>query len=205
MAEDTDPDLELRLRQSFGRLRERGASSLPGPLADGEADPEEPVREPSVPAKSFIGPNATFYDDRWRWMDWRGQQRSWNWAAATTLGAWFAYRRLYGCLSAFGVLMLLVLTLLMTGVASAIPLGLLLAGMIGAGLYGNFLYLRRYRQVAREIVERYDEHEDQVREIERAGGVDPRAAYAWPAVLTLAALLIAAGLHVAGAGPTFNL
>ena len=28
-------------------------------------------------------------------MEWHGAQRSWNWAAALSLGGWLAYRRLY--------------------------------------------------------------------------------------------------------------
>ena len=58
-------------------------------------DPLQPACCRWTPTKTFVGPNGTYYDERWRWMEWRGRSRSWNWSAALTFGGWLAYRRLY--------------------------------------------------------------------------------------------------------------
>ena len=62
-------------------------------LDDPALDPDAVV--PFDSTKTFVGPNGTYYDERWRWMEWRGKRRSWNWSAALTFGGWLAYRRLY--------------------------------------------------------------------------------------------------------------
>lgn len=199
-----DAELEARLRQSFGRLRDRtvGAPDAPGP--ERQEDATE-IREPSLPAKLFLGPNATWYDDRWRWMDWRGRSRSWNWAAASTFGTWFGYRRMHGWLVAHGGTALVAWTLILLGVPLLLPLGLLIAVSAGAGLYGNYLYLGHFRRIAAGVAERYDQHDEQIEAIERAGGIEPRMVWLWPLVLTGAAASIAAIVHLAGVGPTVSL
>ena len=55
----------------------------------------EPGVTPLDSTKTFVGPNGTYYDERWRYMEWRGRSRSWNWAAALSFGGWLAYRRMY--------------------------------------------------------------------------------------------------------------
>lgn len=199
-----NPELEARLRESFGRLRERAPGDLG--LAGQDPDPGGPeVREPSLPAKLFIGPNATWYDDRWRWMDWRGRRRSWNWAAASTFGAWFGYRRMYGWLPLFGASTLVTVSLGLLGTPLLIPLGLLLGLALFAGLFGNHLYLEHFRRAAGRIAERHEHHEAQVEAIVQAGGVDRRAAWLWPTMLLAAAGALAALIAVAGLGPSINL
>ena len=54
-----------------------------------------PTSRPLDSTKTFVGTNGTYYDERWRFMEWRGRRRSWNWAAALSFGGWLAYRRMY--------------------------------------------------------------------------------------------------------------
>ena len=198
-----DPDLEARLRESFGRLRDRQIDEFD--LRNPERDPDDEVREPSLPAKLFIGPNATWYDDRWRWMDWRGRRRSWNWAAASTFGTWFGYRRMYGWLLAQALCVLSAVGLILIGLPLLIPLAVLVVASALAGLYGNHLYLRHFRRHAGRIAELHDDHEDQIRAVARAGGVDRRMAWLGPALLVVAAGSLGMIVGLAGLGPTINL
>jgi hypothetical protein len=187
-----DDEIDRRLRQSFDQMRanllRRGAE----PAAP-EVVPEEVV-EPSVPAKLFIGPGATFYDDRWRWMDWSGRTRSWSWPAALTFGAWFGYRRMYGWMALYLVWVFVAPALGLLGVPWPILLSAQAGVMLAAGLYGNFLYLLRYRRVARRVVERYGSHEAQVQALAAAGGVDGRSAYLVCAAVTVMAAVTALAL-----------
>ncbi len=101
--------------------------------------------------KTFIGHNGTYYDESWRWMDWRGTRRSWNWPAALSFGQWFAYRRLYGCAG----LHLLWLAGLAAAAVSDVPiLALAVLVIVGAGvsgLYGNTLYFFAFRRAVDHV------------------------------------------------------
>jgi hypothetical protein len=202
MTDQEDEDIERQLRASFGRMRSRASREAPA-IAGTDVD-DRPAGEPSVPAKLFVGPNATWYDDRWRWMDWRGKSRSWNSAAALTFGAWFAYRRMYGWLVLYLVWISAMLLALMSGVPAVVPLGLQVTVMIAAGLYGNTLYLRHFRRVARDVAQRQGSHEAQLTALAEAGGVTPRVAYAVPAGLIALALGIGWFLDRTGEGPTIS-
>jgi hypothetical protein len=79
----------------FGRLR----PPPPAPPETFAPPDDELVVLPFDSTKTFVGPNGTYYDEHWRWMEWRGHNQSWNWAAALSLGGWLAYRRLYGTMS----------------------------------------------------------------------------------------------------------
>lgn len=202
MSNDADQDIERQLRASFGRMRTRAGHEAP--VVAGLDEEGGLSGEPSVPAKLFIGPNATWYDDRWRWMDWRGKNRSWNSAAAFTFGAWFAYRRMHGWLTLYLVWMAAMLLALMSGVPAVVPLGLHAGVIVLAGLYGNALYLRHFRRIAREVAERQDSHEAQLAAIATAGGVAPQAAYAVPAGLVALTVAIGLILDRTSIGPTIG-
>jgi hypothetical protein len=188
-AGEPDAVIKARLKESFERMRDREVGDTQPTDAD-----EDEVREPSVPAKLFIGPDATWYDDRWRWMEWRRRWRSWNWAAATTFGLWFGYRRMYGWLLAQSLCVLAALALFLIGVPFLVPIALLVASVVLAGIYGNYLYLNRFRRVAGKIARTIDDHESQVEAVERAGGVDRRIVWLWPIVMIAAGIGLVIGL-----------
>jgi len=139
-----------------------------------------------------VGPNATYYDDRWRWMEWQGRQQSWNWAAAASFGAWFAYRRMYRYAAVYGFWLMLLLVLALSGTPMRL-LGVLQLGVvIGLGLYGNTLYQQYFRQSAREVGRQHSTHAERVKALAAAGGVDRRALFGFAGI----ALAIGAALVV---------
>lgn len=152
---------------------------------------EPPSKLPIDSSKTFVGPNGTYYDESWRWMDWRGTRRSWNWPAALSLGHWFAYRRLY----VFAGLHLLWLAGLVVAAVNAVPiLAVILAGLLGIaviGLYGNSLYFLAFRRAVDHVTQNgegsYEERHDQ---LAAAGGTNAIAS-AWMGVLSVAAIVTA--------------
>jgi hypothetical protein len=135
---------------------------------------EEPGE--AIAAKPFIGPHATFYDDRWRWMDWRGRSHGWNWPAATTCGVWLAYRKMYRWaviyLAAFGLLVLLAVS----GVPLRLLISLFAAGNLILGTYANTLYYQHFRSVARVVGNHHADYRTTAAALATAGGVDPAGA-----------------------------
>lgn len=165
----------------FRRFAEATAGSVvasPEVAARVEPAPVPLAEEPgeAIAAKPFIGPHATFYDDRWRWMDWRGRSRGWNWPAATTFGMWLAYRKMYRgavvYLAVFGLLVLLA--------AGGVPLRVLgvlfVAGNVVLGTYANTIYYQHFRSVARAVGSHHADYRTTVAALATAGGVDPAAA-----------------------------
>lgn len=152
----------------------------------------EPEAEPlGVSPKSFVGPNATYYDDRWRWMDWRGRSRSWNWAAAATFGGWLAYRRMYRSACVYAAWLASLVAAAVAGVPPALLVVALVLAAVALGFYGNKLYFRHFLRLARELGERHPEHEALTRAAVAAGGVDRRAAWRFASgVFGLALLLL---------------
>lgn len=196
-----DDDLNQQLRQSFARMRTQVAgvrdSGAPSEAADAAV-------EPSLPAKLFIGQNATWYDDRWRWMEWRGRSLSWNGAAAASLGIWFGYRRMYRWLAVAMAWLGLVVILALTGVPLRILLSFQALVMLACGLYGNHLYLQHFRRIARGVAETRHTHAAQVQAITAAGGVDQRTAMVAAAGMAGLVLLVAGLLALLGAGPAIR-
>jgi hypothetical protein len=192
---------ETRRRPDFSRI----ASVGPAGLAMPEPAPMEALLEPegtnalAVPAKSFIGPNATYYDDRWRWMHWRGRTRSWNWAAASTFGAWLAYRRMAGAALAHGGWLCLLVALALSGV----PVGLLVLAQLvvalGLGLYGNTLYFHHYMRVAEKLSEENQEHETLNAAAASSGGVNHVAVWRYASGVLGLVLLLVLALRTSGA------
>ena len=154
----------------------------------------EGLETPVLPfdsTKTFVGPNGPYYDERWRWMEWRGRNRSWNWAAALTLGGWLAYRRLYALavvyLGWIGVLVMMLLHHVVLPVTVVAQAGV----AIVVGLYGNRLYQASFRRAALEVAQQHDEYAARVAALAGRGGVDARAAWAWAlAAAGLAGLLV---------------
>jgi hypothetical protein len=156
----------------FGRLRHPPASA-PAPLLD---EPQRPVM-PVDSAKTFVGPNGTYYDERWRWMEWRGLNRSWNWSAALSFGGWLAYRRFYGlaALHLGWLVLLLFLALEGTSLRLLAVLQLIVAMVVGA--YANTLYQARFRRMSWKAAEGQKEHAERLEALAAAGGVDRRAVW----------------------------
>ncbi len=172
-----------------GGLRLRIPDRPPAALTASE-ELEPPVL-PFNSTKTFVGPNGTYYDERWRWMEWRGRNQSWNWAAALTLGGWLAYRRMYALAAVYlgwlGVLVLMLLHRVFLPLTVAAPLGVAIA----VGLYGNRLYQASFRRAALEVARQHDQYAARVAALASRGGVDPRAVWVWAlAALGLAGLLV---------------
>ncbi len=183
--------------RQFGRLRSSMAAP-PKTVLDGRptlrvpvppatlasVEPPEAVVLPIDSTKTFVGPNGTYYDERWRWMEWRGRNHSWNWSAALTFGGWLAYRRLYGPAAAYlawiGVLTLMLLHDVSLNLAALVQLGI----AITVGVYGNRLYQARFRRAAWQVAQLRLDHAARLVALARQGGVDPRAVW----VMVLAAV-----------------
>lgn len=174
------PGVDARIaegtRRSFGRLRLARESAA----VNGQASLLAPQADAILPVdsvKTFVGPNGTYYDERWRWMEWRGRNRSWNWAAALTLVGWLAYRRLYW-FAALGLGWLAVMVLMaLNGAPLRLVAALHVATAIGLGLYGNTLYQQRFRQMAWRVARDHEDHATRLKALAEAGGVDRRAAW----------------------------
>lgn len=180
----------------FGRLRPppEGAAAPP-PQSPGILPPQ-PDGEIVLPidfAKTFIGRNGTYYDERWRWMDWLGRNRSWNWAAATTLGGWLAYRRLYRLAALHLAWLGLLLALALNGAPLLLVGILLVSGGVVLGLYGNTLYLGRFKRAAVDVAQRHAEHKARLEALAGAGGTSRRAVWAMAGAGALLAALVAWG------------
>ena len=177
---------DVRLEPERGEIRFRRfaeAASAAGAAAREDAPRAAPVAVPlveepgeAIAAKPFIGPHATYYDDRWRWMDWRGRRRGWNWPAATTCGVWLAYRKMYR----WAVVYLAIFSLFVVLAAAGVPLRLLGVLFIGAnvvlGTYANMLYFQHFRRVARLVGNHHADFRTTAAALATAGGVDPAGA-----------------------------
>ena len=181
------------------------------PMEAPERAPEVRLRhprsegEPIDTPRAFIGEHASFYDEKWRWMEWQGRRTSWNPAAALALGFWAAFRKLYGLAASQLVWVALVGAWLASGgpwlplVVMHLVLALLL------GWYGNWLYYRHFLFVARRAYAGQDTAQGRERALRAAGGTSSRAvvvlSLASAAVALGAALLIGEILPLDPAGP----
>jgi hypothetical protein len=172
--------------RAFARLRQHADAAAEGILQEPrvEDNAERPEILPLDLSKTFVGPNGTYYDESWRLMEWRNANRSWNWAAALSLGGWLAYRRLYDHV----VLHSVWLTLLMLLALSGTPIKLLaLIQVVVAvllGVYGNALYRQRFRQAAEVAARHEGEYAAQLGVLAAAGGTDRRAV--WLMIMAMA-------------------
>jgi hypothetical protein len=166
----------------------------PSPVGPGglPTPPDGELVLPIDSAKTFIGPNGTYYDDQWRWMDWMGRTRSWNWAAAATFGGWLAYRRLYRLAGLHLVWLGLLLAAGLNGVPVPLIGALLVAGAVLLGLYGNTLYFRRFKRAAVDVGQRHAEHRARLEALAAAGGTSRWAVLALAGAGALVAILVVA-------------
>jgi hypothetical protein len=178
-----------RLRQ-FWRLR-RHAEPSRITIADQYVD--EPEIKPVDSIKTFVGANGTYYDEHWRFMEWRKRRRNWNWAAALSFGGWMAYRRMYLAAALFLLWLGLLVALAVNGVLLWPLVAALAAGLFALGSYGNALYMMRYRRAALEAAQGDGQHQDRLGALARAGGTSRLAAYV-AAVAGVAMVSMAVGL-----------
>ena len=188
-----------RLRSLTEAAAERGAANFLGGRDDAALAGVLPLDS----AKTFVGPNGTYYDESWRLMEWRGNNHSWNWAAALTLGGWLAYRRLYGyALLHFGWLTL-VLMLAANGTSIQLLALLQAAVALSLGLYGNMLYRSRVRNAAAAAAQHDGDHPARLAVLAAIGGIDSRAAWTMGlAMIAVTALIVTFGKSMGGAGFT---
>jgi hypothetical protein len=179
------PDqINERLRQ-FWRLR-RHAEPERTTLADQYID--EPEITPIDSTKTFVGINGTYYDERWRFMEWRNKRRNWNWAAATSFGGWLAYRRMYLAAALFVVWIGLLVALAVNGVLIW-PLAIAqVAALLALGSYGNALYMAQFRREALRAAQGDGQHQDRLEALARSGGTSRLAVY----LMGMAGLAVAA-------------
>lgn len=168
--------------------------------------PEAQQKVPIDSSKTFVGHNGNYYDESWRWMDWRGTNRSWNWPAALSFGHWFAYRRLY----LFAGLHLVWLAGLAAAAVNDIPilgLALLAILMVGlAGVYGNKLYFRAFRRAVDHVTRNGEGSYEELRgQLADAGGTRTAAPCIMAAVTIASIASALAATYYLRGGFFFNL
>jgi hypothetical protein len=124
-----------------------GPAPAPPVLAKAPAAPPPPPAAPPDADRlaAAIGPNASWYVERWRRMDARRSQVQWNWAAGLASLAWFAYRKMWVPVVALALFfaLLAALGLLTMSLPVAIGAGVLaLAAMAASGALGTSFYRR---------------------------------------------------------------
>ena len=154
---------------------------------------EPPSKMPIDSSKTFVGVNGTYYDESWRWMDWRGTRRSWNWPAALSFGHWFAYRRLHR----YASLHVLWLAGLAAAMVNNVPiLGLIAAVLLITGLtgaYGNRLYFLAYRRAVSRVTRTGEGSYQALQDQLAAAGGTSTAALSVMGALSLASIISALG------------
>ncbi len=136
-------------------------------------------------ARTFVGPHASYYDETWRQMAWRGRQTSWNRYAALYGPFWFAYRRLRLVALASLLWLLLWLELWRQGWSPWVLCGLQCATMIAQGFVANRLYLARFTALGRRLERSVTDAAARERAMARAGGVSRSGVVAALLILAL--------------------
>ena len=170
-----DPESLRSNLRAFARLRQLPETGIDQQVPGGEEDAARPEVLPIDSTKTFVGPNGTYYDESWRLMEWRNANRSWNWAAALSLGGWLAYRRLYEHAVLHSVWLALLLLLALSGTPVKLLLFAQVIVAVLLGVYGNALYRERFRQAAEAAAHHEGEYEAQLGALAAAGGIDRRA------------------------------
>jgi hypothetical protein len=178
-----------RLRQ-FWRLRRHAE---PADITFADQYVEEPGVTPLDSTKTFVGSNGTYYDERWRYMEWRNQRRNWNWAAALSFGGWLAYRRMYLAATLFVIWLGLLAALAASGVLLWPLLLAQVVALLALGGYGNALYMMQFRRAALEAAQGDGQHRDRLDALARAGGTSRLAVY----VMATAGVAVVSGVIAA--------
>jgi hypothetical protein len=140
------------------------------PTAPTVAYPTQPALADPALLQAAVGPNASFYLDRWAAMDAKGSAMSWNWPACLFGMFWFAYRKMW--LPMVGIFVANFALLMITGnnprFASAFWLFSAAIGF-ATGTFANYLY----RQQTDKLVENTAPlgRALQLEELVRRGGV----------------------------------
>jgi hypothetical protein len=162
-----------------------------------ESRPAPPPAPPPMPAEqaerlaAAIGPNASFYVERWRRMEANKSWLSWNWPAFLGSIFWFAYRKMWVPLVAAIALFLLTDIIVGQNPSFVIPGWLFLLALAAlGGAIANALYRR---QVSR-LVAKADGLDQPVAlaQIRAQGGISVPGLVSSLAVFLL--LFIAAGV-----------
>jgi hypothetical protein len=160
------------------------------PAAPAPAPAPTPAQPPADAERmaAAIGPNASWYVERWRRMDARRSQVQWNWAAAFASPVWFAYRKMwvpvvalilfFGGLAAFGLLTMSLPVAIGAGV-------LALAAMAAGGLLGTSFYRQRVSRLVAGTVGL--DREAALARLRAKGGVSGQAALIALALVAAAA------------------
>jgi hypothetical protein len=175
-----------RLRQ-FWRLRRHAE---PADITFADQYVEEPGIIPVDSSKTFVGTNGTYYDERWRYMEWRSRRRNWNWAAALSFGGWLAYRRMYLAATLFVIWVGLLVALAVNGVLVWPLVIAQMAALLALGGYGNALYMMQFRRAALEAAQRDGLHQDRLDALARSGGISRLAVY----LMAMAGVAVVSGV-----------
>ncbi|MGH6916579.1 MAG: DUF2628 domain-containing protein [Geminicoccaceae bacterium] len=138
---------------------------------------DEPDITPLDSTKTFVGANGTYYDERWRFMEWRNRRRNWNWAAALSFGGWLAYRRMYLAAALFLIWLGLLVALAVNGVLVWPLVAAQAAALLALASYGNALYMMRFRRAALGAAQGDGQHQDRLDALARSGGTNRLAIY----------------------------
>lgn len=178
---------------SAGARQQEAPSSMRRPPGPSGVPPaaEPPSKVPIDSSKTFVGPNGTYYDESWRWMDWRGTKRSWNWPAACSFGHWLAYRRLYWQAGLYILWLAALTAALVNNVHVGLVAGLLILGLVLTGQYANTLYFLAFRRAVAHVTEKGEGSYDELkRQLARAGGVSAKAPWFMASLTTIAIALV---------------
>ncbi|HVQ09857.1 MAG TPA: TIR domain-containing protein [Allosphingosinicella sp.] len=166
---------------------EPAAAAPPPDLAKAPPAPSAPPAAPADAERlaAAIGPNASWYLERWREMDGRKSQIQWNWPACLANILWFAYRKMWVPVAALAVFIILlnVLGLLSRplGIAAAF---LSVAATFATGALGTSFYRRHVGKLVAGTAGL--DREAAMAQLKARGGASPKA------VLIVAAVALAA-------------
>lgn len=92
----------------------------------------------------FVGNNSVYYASKFSEMRMYNKNTSWNWCACLFGAHWFAYRKMYlYALAYYGIA-------LVVGILGAIGSLISIGVCICAGLFGNYLYMKKVEQKLQE-------------------------------------------------------
>ncbi|MEZ5823561.1 MAG: hypothetical protein R3C97_02085 [Geminicoccaceae bacterium] len=135
--------------------------------------------------RAFIGPNASFYDESWRVMLWRGKRTSWNPHAALMGPVWFAYRRMFAPALVW-IAALQFLWFAHDRGFSVWFLAILLGTcMATSGLFANAIYLHHFNRCSNRAQRASSSVLEQEQQLIEDGGVSPAAVYAFTGLLAV--------------------
>ncbi|MCB2053814.1 MAG: DUF2628 domain-containing protein [Geminicoccaceae bacterium] len=166
------------------------AAAIPSAAPPSAASPNAAGEDVAIDAaRAFLGPHASYYDESWRVMNWRGRRTSWNRHAALFGPVWFAYRRML----VPAVLLLAwvhgLLTLYRMGWSVTVLAGLQVTMMIAVGWFANALYLHRFQRIAARLARLRAPPLEREGRFAARGGVSPLLAAAVGAALIAGILL----------------